>query len=528
VAMPYSPNARRVMSMASYNGSVATYRTSFTVAAGDYAVRFESVNHRARVWIDGHEVARHTGAYLPFEARVALGAGRHSLTVRADWRSPHRMRDEGWFRSWFNFGGITREVTIRRLRASELDAPGVWTRAGLVTVRVRVRNRSAERELGVAGTLGRTPLRFPRVRLPRGGTAWVTARVRVTASSLWSPSLPVLVPLRLSVPGESGYSARVGLREISVRRGRLYLNGHRLVLRGASIQEDAPGRGEALTGADMDAIVARLKRIGANATRAQHTLSPALLERFDAAGILVWQGIGVSDVPGRWSASTAAARARAVRRVRLDVLNNRAHPSIVAWNLVNELRANGATPAQASYVVAGARVAHRLDPGRPVAVDIWGTHLPSRPGRLYRSLDVIGATNYEGWYANLFASGAVVRANIRTWLARVHALFPDKPLVITEFGAEALSRNPTDSPGGLRFQARRLAEHLAVYRADPRVDGMIVWSLDDFALRPNFLGGSVRGLDPGISLQRGINAKGLFTYGGRAKPSVDVVAKAFG
>src|ERR1700754_4692400 len=94
VAMPYSPNARRVMSMASYNGSVATYRTSFTVAAGDYAVRFESVNHRARVWIDGREVARHTGAYLPFEARVGLKAGSHVLRVRADWRSPHRMRDE--------------------------------------------------------------------------------------------------------------------------------------------------------------------------------------------------------------------------------------------------------------------------------------------------------------------------------------------------------------------------------------------------------------------------------------------------
>src|ERR1700754_2386842 len=173
VARPYSPNARRVMSMESYNGSVATYSTRFSVAAGDYAVRFESVNHRARVWIDGREVARHTGAYLPFEARVGLKAGSHVLRVRADWRSPHRMRDEGWFRSWFNFGGITREVTIRRLRASELDAPGVWTRAsGLVTVRVRVRNRSAERDLTVVGTLGRTPLRFGRVHLGAGETAW--------------------------------------------------------------------------------------------------------------------------------------------------------------------------------------------------------------------------------------------------------------------------------------------------------------------------------------------------------------------
>ena len=66
--------------------------------------------------------------------------------MRADWRSPERMRADGWFRSWFNFGGIHREVTIRRLGASELDAPGVQTRlehgAPVVTVSVRVRNRA--------------------------------------------------------------------------------------------------------------------------------------------------------------------------------------------------------------------------------------------------------------------------------------------------------------------------------------------------------------------------------------------------
>ena len=49
------------------------------------AVAFESVNHRATVWIDGRLVTRHTGVYLPFEARTRLAAGRHTLVVRADW-----------------------------------------------------------------------------------------------------------------------------------------------------------------------------------------------------------------------------------------------------------------------------------------------------------------------------------------------------------------------------------------------------------------------------------------------------------
>ena len=112
---------------------------------------------------------------------------------------------------------------------------------------------------------------------------------------------PALQALRLEVPGEAGFTARVGLRELRWAGGRLRLNGEALVLRGASIQEDAPGRGDALTDADVDAIVARLQAIGANATRSQHPLSPALLERLDAAGILVWQGVGPVDAPGAWT-----------------------------------------------------------------------------------------------------------------------------------------------------------------------------------------------------------------------------------
>ena len=72
-------------------GAVAWYRTGVDVGAdGDYAIRFESVNHRASVYVDGRLVVRHTGAYLPFEARTHLRAGRHVLLVRADWRSPAR------------------------------------------------------------------------------------------------------------------------------------------------------------------------------------------------------------------------------------------------------------------------------------------------------------------------------------------------------------------------------------------------------------------------------------------------------
>jgi hypothetical protein len=329
------------------------------------------------------------------------------------------------------------------------------------------------------------------------------------------------------VDGEAGWRSEVGLRELRFTGGRLLLNGRPLVLRGASLQEDAPGRGDALTPDDMDAIVRRLRAIGANATRSQHPLNPALLERLDAAGILVWQGIGPVDAPGAWTATTPALRRQGLRRVRLNVVQARAHPSVLAWNLANEAANNGHAGGQAAYIDSAAQLVHRLDPGRPVAVDVWGTHMPRRAGFMYRNVDAIGGTNYEGWYQDLHASPATVDARIADWLGRLRAAFPGKVLAVTEFGAEANTRNPTSGPGGLDFQADLIARHIRIYRAQPWLSGMLVWNLQDFALSPSFAGGSVRRHAPNIALVRGINQKGLFTYRGRAKPAAAVVRRLY-
>jgi beta-galactosidase/beta-glucuronidase len=535
VRLPFSPNAGHVRGAAgerSFAGSVAWYRTTVTVArAGDYAIRFESVNHRASVWVDGRRVARHTGTYLPFEARVPLSAGAHVLVVRADWRDPTAMKADAWHRTWFNFGGINRAVSIRPLGPSELDAPSIVTHldgtAAVVDVTVRVTNRAGARAIGVTGTVAGAALRFPVVYLGHGAHATVRASARIAYPDLWQPGHPTLEALRLEVPGESAFSARVGLRELRWSGGRLELNGEPLKLRGASLQEDAPGRGDALTIADMDAIVKRLKAIGADATRSQHPLNPELLDRLDAAGILVWQGVGPVDAPGAWTSRTPQQRRRAVRRVRLNVLQARLHPSVVAWNLANEVAGNGHAAGQPEYVDAAAQLVHRLDPGRPAAIDVWGTHLPSVAGPMYRHVDAIGATNYEGWYGDTLAPAQTVQAGIDAWLARLRATFPGKVLIVSEFGAEANTLNAPGTPGSEEFQSRLLGQHIRSYEAASWLDGELVWNLQDFALAPSFAGGSIRDQVPSIRLVRGINQKGLFTYDGEPKPAVAAVRRAF-
>jgi hypothetical protein len=540
VKTPYVPDATKIngeKGNRTFRGSIGWYRTHLDVPVdGIYALRFESVNHRARVYVDGKLEAEHKGEYLPFEARVALTAGtRHTLVVRADWRGPAAMKADGWHRLWFNFGGINRGVSIRRVGPSEISIPEMNTKldggAAVVDFKVHLRNNADPRAIGVKGTLTRGDRRiafeFPAEPLAKGGTEVLETQVRVDNPDLWSPSAPNLWDLDLEVPGESTYRARVGLREVRASGADLLLNGRPIRLRGASIHEDAFGHGDGLRPADQDRMIGHLKAIDANATRSQHPLDPGLLERLDAAGIMIWQGVGPTDAPGNWTSHGQKRVLAAKERVRTSVRQGQLNPSIITWNLANEVAGKGHDEEQIGYIDSMAAELNRTDPSRPVALDIWGAHPPKETSRIYSHIDMIGWTNYIGWYESTNASADTIRAEIKSRLAALRKVFPRKVIVVTEFGAEANGRNATTSPGGYAFQAHLLDIHLTTYASIPNLSGALIWNLRDFAVTPSFFGGSIKRQVPGIILVRGLNQKGLFDVRYKAKPAVKVVNGRF-
>jgi Glycosyl hydrolases family 2, TIM barrel domain/Glycosyl hydrolases family 2/Glycosyl hydrolases family 2, sugar binding domain len=524
-----------------YEGSVAWYRTSFQAPhAGAYALSFQSANFKATVFVDGHQLGSHRGSYLPFEVRPTLTAGRHTVVVRVDWRDPAQQSREGFHRTWFNWGGLDGEVDVRAIGESELSNPTVSTTlqpdtpsAGQATVRVavEVRNDASPRTLTPQGSLvhaGQTiPLSFPAQTLAHGQTATASTTVTIPEPALWSPRSPNLYTLSLAVGSESSFSARVGLRQLSWSGGRAYLNGQRLLLHGASIQEDARGHGDALTPADQGTLVGELRAIGANAVRSQHPLDPALLERLDAAGILVWQGIGPVEGAGNWYSSTPRLLTEAEAQARTAVLAAELHPSIVTWNLVDEVAGNGRDGAEVAYVQSLTHWLHARDPGRMVAVDVWGDHPPVHAGSLYGGVDAIAETDYTGWYDSPHDTLAQQSEMMRARLSAMARTFPGKVLVISEFGAESNTLNPPGSPGSYGYQSRLLANHVAVYEHDLKLSGMLIWDLRDYPITPTFAGGSIHEKLPRLRLIEGINQKGLFTYAESAKPAVAVVARLF-
>jgi hypothetical protein len=214
-------------------------------------------------------------------------------------------------------------------------------------------------------------------------------------------------------------------------------------------------------------------------------------------------------------------------RVRTTFRQAQMHPSIITWNLANEIAGGGHPKGQIPYVDSMAEELHGLDPSRPIALDIWGAHPPHQMSRIYNHIDMIGWTNYIGWYEDTRAPADELRDLIRARLQRLREVFPDKVIAVTEFGAEANGRNPTTEPGGYAFQAHLIDLHLSTYGRIPNLAGALVWNLRDFAVAPTFYGGSIKSQVPNIKLLRGLNQKGLFDVRNKAKPSVGVVSGRF-
>ena len=345
--------------------------------------------------------------------------------------------------------------------------------AAQVDLQVHVHNNGAPRQLGVKGTLTRGDRKiafdFPAEALAKEGTEVLKTSVKIDNPELWSPRTPNLWNLDLEVPGEATYRARVGLRQVVAKGADLLLNGDPVKLRGASIHEDVFGRGDGLLpGRPGPASSRSCEAIDANATRSQHPLDPGLLERLDAAGIMVWQGIGPTDAPGAWTSRGAERVKVAKGRVRTTFRQAQLHPSIITWNLANEVAGNGHPEGQIPYVDSMAAELKGLDPGRPIALDIWGAHPPKKTSLIYANIDMIGWTNYIGWYEATHAPAEELRELIRTRLARLRDVFPDKVIAVTEFGAEANGRNETTEPGGYAFQSHLLDLHLSTYGRDPQ------------------------------------------------------------
>jgi beta-glucuronidase len=538
VAVPHVFDASA--SAATFEGQVSTYRLRFqapaTPAGFDWALRFESVRRRAKVTLNGRPIGRNSDPYTPFQLTAAgLRPGQNELVVRVDNR-----RTPGYREGWWNWGGITRRVHLVPLGRLSMRGVGLLSQvdcSGVCRASVRadgwITNRS---------TVPQRPLVAVQLREPGGGpTSQRTVRMRTVAPGetarlqvdvpiagspkLWAPENPQLysatVQARIGSQVEQTQSDEVGLRTVTVRRGRLLLNGRQLELRGASIQEDIPGRGPAMTDADIAEIVSELKAVHANVTRAHYLLDERLLDAFDRAGILVWSQSPVyhRDVQLR----DTVQRNRELGSVRRTVLEARKHPSVITHSVANELSPQpDETFTTRDFLYRAARITRDLDPTVPASVDILAW--PGFPRqRAFANFDLLGVNSYFGWYRGDEEHPTASLSDLEPYLEDLHAKYPAQAVVMTEFGAESTMDGPANVKETYAFQADYLRHYLGVLERHRWMSGALYWTLREFAVKPEWDGGAERDVP-----RDSIHNKGLISYAdGRRKPAWSVARTDF-
>ena len=152
------------------------------------------------------------------------------------------------------------------------------------------------------------------------------------------------------------------------------------------------------------------------------------------------------------------------------------------WSVGNELSSQPG-PVQVAYINAAVKFAKEMDPTRPVGLAVAAYPSSLCQAAEYKSLDVLGLNDYFGWYPG--PSGQIFdRTKLSGYLDAARACYPDKALMITEFGAEANRDGPAEEKGTWAFQNEWINYQLGVIGTKPWLSGAIYWALNEFWVRP--------------------------------------------
>ncbi len=426
-------------------------------------LRIGAASMICRAFLNGKYLGMHRGGSTPFcfDVTDELQEENRILLCVDSTRRPEQVPTENT--DWFNYGGIFRDVELIRvpdhfIRSFQLYLipDGRFDKLKLIV------NASAHD--GVACSLEIRELGIKQeVQVHEGkGEAVICAIPR-----LWTPEDPYLYDVTLQLD-EDRVSERIGFREICVRGREILLNGKPVYLKGISTHEESVSHGRALTDAERIETILLAKELGCNFIRAAHYPHHERMAILaDEIGIMLWE-----EIPVYWAIRFDRKETYEDAENQLGELIKRDanRASVIIWSVGNE---NADTDNRLRFMKKLADYAHAADHSRLVSaaclVDAGENRIADR---LAASLDIIGINEYCGWYTPDFGRLPELMANSE----------PDKPVIITEFGADAMRGNTGDPErkGTEEYQARIYEKQMEVLLKIPFIRGMSPWILYDF------------------------------------------------
>lgn len=485
------------------------------LAAQHVELHFGGVFYKARIWVNGVEAGSHEGGFTAFDVDIGklVRPGENLVVVSADNRPGFatipgyamRLTASGnvWY-DWWRNGGIIRDVAmtlsdgglIRRQEVVQQVGAGMASADARLLVE-NVDPRPHRYSIGwvLAGPDGKVAARAqsPLALGPGEGGA-AQAVLKVASPQLWNVGAAKLYTLTAELRDADGRlldlrSDAIGFRDIRIRDRRLYVNGAPVRLTGMTRHQDSPWEGQAETRGTVRMDWTDMASLHAGLTRPVHYPQPDMVyDEADRLGILLIPEIPIWQMS---EAQLADPRLLALaKRMMGDMIDQaRNHPSILGWSVMNE--SDASTPAGGHFFDEMKRFIKARDPGRFVTfADSQVSIRPWKRSETLAAADFIMANAYFGTWSG----GA---DEVKPWLDFFDKAYPDKMLVISEFGWPGPFS--ADAAQADKARAANMLEQLDAFAARDFVAGAIFWTYQDYRSNKNLFPGESDGyVDHGL------------------------------
>lgn len=315
--------------------AVGSYRKSFNFspqAGHRYFIVFQGSMTDTTATLNGKKVGFHQGGYTEFKFEItdAIRNGANLLEVEVNSSSSNdSIVAAERFADFWLFGGIFRPVFIREVPNEFVERVAIDAQMdGAFEMDVftdgiqkanQIRAQVYDAQSNKVGAAFSAPITKDQTRLS----------AHLDNILQWSHEMPNLYTVAVElIDGEDvlhQVRQTFGFRTFEVRdHDGFYLNGKRILLKGASMHSIRPETGRTLSFADMEENLRWMKELNFNCVRT-HCYPPDehFLDLCDEQGLLV-----INEIGGWWKPLDKEVGPKIVKEFLVRDVN---HPSIVLW-----------------------------------------------------------------------------------------------------------------------------------------------------------------------------------------------------
>ena len=484
--------------------------------ADKYFLEINGANSSCDVLMDDKNIFHHDGGYSTFRVDLTPYLTESSvLTVLVD-NAPNdfvypQMADFTFY------GGLYRDVNLIAVNQTHFDleyygAPGI-----AVTPIVKGANAEVEIETYVKNIEGADLIEF--VVYDKEGnvvynekTAETKVNFVIENCHLWNGRIdPYLYKAVVNLVKDNevidNVEAKFGCRyyEIDPNNGFI-LNGKEYPLRGVSRHQDRIGYGNALLKEHHEEDIDLILEVGATTIRLAHYQHDQYFyDLCDEKGLVIW-----AEIP-YISKHLPNGRENTISQMKELVYQNYNHASIVVWGLSNEITMGGDKDPD---LIENHRIlndlVHNIDKTRLTTIAC--VSMCPMTAEYVKIPDVVSYNHYFGWYGGETSMNG-------PWFDKFHAMHPNIPIGVSEYGCEALNwhtSNPMQGDYTEEYQSYYHEELIKQLFTRKYLWATHVWNMFDFGANARAEGG-----------ENGQNHKGLVTIDRKYKKDAFYAYKAW-